>query len=1360
MIKYERLYRIAGVRVPGHLNNLPIQNYLDFELPNNSIIHFNSPGDTTIIPENIHYLKSNVGKTLVLLVNEISEPIGSPKKRTFNSGSVIAKLKTKYTDMRFTADVEQIHTLPPTTNVLYSYGLLASIYKYPKNILNKYHEWGNSIIAMVREINSTVNRKHFITITAPAVLPSFDKFVKHSKKTTVSTLKIFDTPNKLTILELYKLMDSSTKRKSILNKLNYSEFENITLIVHSNTKYILINLGKLYSFIKNKDNEKGQFPAKIIFKMFMNALFKLKDDALLMSHGINDGELIDPDSINVKDKTADYDEKLLDEVEQNIKTIDKIDKAADVVNESMVSDESSVSDKLKNSISVNSNNGIISGAKTNKLLDILDAQKTIPTPFSKTESLLDFAVVGTEELKIDPEDIALSDVDAVTDKTMLKATTEALDKKYLDKVLDKDIASVIVSVNNAGILIESYDVELISDVTGDFYKHTVKLNPIGGKPSTVSFIMPKINSDGTYKSGGVEYRLRKQKVDAPIRKTTPTTVGLFSYYGRLTVNKADFKKNDYGYWVYRKLLRLSSNGTVSNVLPTINHIDSRLKLPEPYTTIARYLANVEYGDYRFMFNYNIRNSLVNGGVKLLKKIEKNGVLVGVKNDALITMDNNGILTLHGDTKKELGTFESLLGLKMKDSPVEFSSLHIFKTKIPLALILSYYIGLNNVLKKIGAKYEIVNSSTRVALKDDQFAIKFKDVKLIVTGRNNKASMLLGGFSDYAKDILMYEMADFDSKDIYTTLFSNKNISAFYIRTLDMVRDMFIDPITLTILKEMKEPEVFVNLLFRANELLLTNHSPIAQDATMMRIRGYERMAGMLYSELVKSINDQRYRNMFNNAAVNISPYSVMQAMVSDPTNEVVNDTNPIAYMKQSEDVSYLGAGGRTKDSVNKAMRTYDITALGTISESSKDDGSVGISAYLSANPGLTSLRGTVGKFDYDANGASSILSTSGMMAVGATFDEPIRVTYGGIQNTHTVPIVGQDVPYITTGYDYVLPKRVGGKFVSLAKADGVVTKITPNGIKVKYDDGSTDGFRLGTITSKIEGGTGYIHEHVTDLRKGDKFKKDDALTYNSNYFGKSILDDKNLMYKTGTTLTTIISGNTAVMEDSATIFSHATDKLATVTVKELKYTVKFDNVIKDPLKVNDETVAHTPMLFIMDSVSDEMGLFNKTALDTLKDVSTMSPKAGYVGTVVDVKVFYNGEYKDMSSSLKKLVEYSDSILKDKAVSSGSDVHTGLVNNNYKVRGKTLKVNEAVIIFYLKVPEKMGVGDKGIFGNPLKSTVGVSPNTVNTTEDGTVIEAEFGYRSDQARVVPSSLINATAITLLKKIQKEAVNIYNK
>jgi hypothetical protein len=113
--------------------------------------------------------------------------------------------------------------------------------------------------------------------------------------------------------------------------------------------------------------------------------------------------------------------------------------------------------------------------------------------------------------------------------------------------------------------------------------------------------------------------------------------------------------------------------------------------------------------------------------------------------------------------------------------------------------------------------------------------------------------------------------------------------------------------------------------------------------------------------------------------------------MSDNSKITVDDLNPIALIKQKEDTTYLGDGGRNKDGMVKRTRELNTTDIGTISEATKDSGSVGITAYMTANPNLKSINGLVGDNKAAELKWENMLSTPGMLTPFGITDDAKRL---------------------------------------------------------------------------------------------------------------------------------------------------------------------------------------------------------------------------------------------------------------------------------------------------------------------------------------------------------------------------------
>ena len=84
----------------------------------------------------------------------------------------------------------------------------------------------------------------------------------------------------------------------------------------------------------------------------------------------------------------------------------------------------------------------------------------------------------------------------------------------------------------------------------------------------------------------------------------------------------------------------------------------------------------------------------------------------------------------------------------------------------------------------------------------------------------------------------------------------------------------------------------------------------------------------------------------------------------------------------------------------------------------------------------------------------------------------------------------------------------------------------------------------------------------------------------------------------------------------------------------------------------------------------------------------------------------------------------------------------------------------VVRVYIDSEIASSVGDKLVFGLQLKSIISKVNETPLTTEDGRVLDVEFGRRAIYARIVNSPDIIGTTTVLLEVIAKKALEAYNK
>jgi hypothetical protein len=66
---------------------------------------------------------------------------------------------------------------------------------------------------------------------------------------------------------------------------------------------------------------------------------------------------------------------------------------------------------------------------------------------------------------------------------------------------------------------------------------------------------------------------------------------------------------------------------------------------------------------------------------------------------------------------------------------------------------------------------------------------------------------------------------------------------------------------------------------------------------------------MIYTEMINSIRDFENKNNFSKSKLIMDPFAIWKNINSDSTTMLADDLNPIASLKQREDLSYMGNGG-------------------------------------------------------------------------------------------------------------------------------------------------------------------------------------------------------------------------------------------------------------------------------------------------------------------------------------------------------------------------------------------------------------------------------------------------------------------
>lgn len=1032
---------------------------------------------------------------------------------------------------------------------------------------------------------------------------------------------------------------------------------------------------------------------------------------------------------------------------------DSIDSIRDLIHKAKSVEETCM-EKLGDA----ADDGRISGADYRKLSQMVQESGNKPDPYGSGKKIKDAAKITEVDLSVTREEAKLNVPKTVIDPSMGYSTLNVMESKYNTKTIYKDTLRVVQAVQRAGIIVRNHEVETMHTALGSYDIHTLELKPIKGQPSIIRARIPKVDDEGVFVVKGNRSLMRRQQVDRPLRRIGPNRVGMSSYYGKTFVDRADKKANSYLEYVFRRLTKatISPDEHLRDVSPG-EVFDNYFTAPYIYSGLSSRFISFRAGPY--LFNLNHLDRLKAAPPELLAKLEVNGrrlIGQGPGKQPIVVDKSNQFFLIGADGEKAIGDIFDILQLDRVNAPVDFAEVKVFSKPVPVGVFIAYNIGFRKLVKYLGAKHRLVEGRQQKRLGPYEYHVQFLDVAYVFDRRDAAASLVLAGFTAFEKETKQYNAEEFDTDVVYKRLLESRGLSSLYLNEMENLNDLFIDPITMDLLAELNEPQTFMGLLIRACEMLDTFHHPAGQDTDFQRSRGYERFAGLLYTELATSIKAFKNKNGTGRAKVDMSPFAVWSTLTRDNSVKHAEDINPIQAIKGMESLTTVGAGGRSKESMNRDSRAMHKNGLGVISvDASVDSSDVGINIFTSADPGYNSVRGMSRKGR--PMGGANLFGTSALLAPFSNHDDAKRVAFVSIQQAHTVATQGYHAPVVRTGYESVLGQRTGEMFASAARQDGKVISLTDSGILVEYADGSRKGFQLGTMYGKAEG-TIYPHPIISPMKAGQKFKKGDYISYNTNFFEPDPILPGGIVYK-GSMLTRVAMMELPhTHEDSSTISEELSVGMTTTVSKPKVFVVSFKENVHNIVKVGQSVNPEDVLMTFEDEITAMDNNMSSESMEILANRAKNSPRAGYKGKITKIEVFYHGDKADMSSTLKALADKSDRDTAAKAKSLEKPVTTNFVDSDYSHEGTPLALNKAVIKVQIDVTQGAGTGDKLVFGNQLKSVIGEVMPYKLTTESGLPIHAKFGAKSFAARIVESLIIMGTLGAALEVVTDAALKEY--
>ena len=1096
---------------------------------------------------------------------------------------------------------------------------------------------------------------------------------------------------------------------------------------------------------------------------------------------------------------ATGDENIPEEVKNKIEIeVEKIIDQKRDANEVEIKKELEQNTDLMKDLLMANNKGISKSTASSKRDELLrEKQMEINIRGKSFEEILN--------LKSESIEVPVNNIDGHAEtfnKNMTDVRFPNIDKAYVSELMDKDITSMFHMMNDKSIkvFVRNIHIEDTSDLSNYKETWTVELEDEMRVRHKLVFDVPKIIDGRFLYLGGNRKYINNQQLLLPIVKVEPDTVQLVSNYNKIFIRRYGEKISP-----VNEKLKKALGSDIKGIKVQRGRYDKENETfvtTMDYDDLSKMFKEINISGLRVIFDQKeIRSILVNAKIKgLEEKLDKELLPLAVKGNVYycINLSTDEVVSVNIQGKQE-STGKSLVDFILSQSPAlesevgeqsagkkyMYTRATIMSKQVPIVLLLCYFDGIDGFLKRANINHYFTDTRPRLA--PNEGCVQFQDGYLVFVNKPTATALLMNGFADIPTK--NYNYNDLNDKFVYQgmfeTMFGRRNIA----NAFDNFLDNFIDPMTLDVLKRLSLPTDLTGMILYGNELLADNQ--YTHEITVSRIRCAEVISALVYKNVAKSYEKYKETANYNNPVkISMERNAVIKEIMKQQTVEDYSELNPIYEQQNLRKCLRKGPSGcNLAEAYTELQRSYHPGMTGLFTLSSSPDANVGVNRFLTLEPPITDPRGFIdnkalqGKVDEynDANlfGIAELLTTG--CALG---DDSPRTTMTCRQSTHCVPVAKSSPVLISNGSDRVIQYHCTKDWVFVAQDDGEVKEYDEKTglLIVEYKNGEFDAIDINRIAKNGAGGFNVSKHMNSNVKKGDKFKKNDILAYEDKFFTQD--NTCGNRFNIGSLQKVALLSSSLTYEDSSYISKKLSREMATEVVMPKQAVLGPNTNVDYMVKIGDKVQNGDELIRFEKSFDEDVInqlLFNVG--QEFKEDIIMSGKdkikSKYSGEIIDIKVFCTVDLEELSPSLRQIVnQYYNKInakkkLLEKYDKSGSVVKCNMLfnepvskvepNNNGVIRGA--KVNSGVLIeFYIKVHDEVGVGDKIVFFSALKSIVGtIIPEgqeayTLFRPEEG--IDAVLSCNSLIARGITSAPKMMMGNKLLVELSRKLKEIYEK
>lgn len=576
-LPYPRFYKAHGIRFLVHLKTPILSNYRELVLPRESILHWvDYEGKYPVGPtQDEPILVKSSDRIYVEAVSKYPDnnKDGWVVAKN-NTGGLVIKYDSENPNikrmMKMVNDYVSKDVLP-----MYSYGLLSTSYRYRKYIdseLNRWYNYHYTVFQTALKTSKISDRHQFIELDVPKSFPSFQNIKKGLSGIDKTNIRYLPARDHWLIMAFWNLI-AGNGNDFIFTNYELKDFNKINIIWKADDKYTIMNLGKFMGFAHGETATIK--PAKLqrrLIRMFIGINSAsdgetVVDDELSAEVDNFSGDENEPDieDVDMFDD-SDMEEELDDDAD--IQLLNPFNKKVVLNTDAMKSEVASRNFIDPSKIVLDDDDGASDDdddedAEFMQALDVVaddyDVESTGYKAYIPKSSAPDSVIeedgaklvkagvmaVGTfdrfkrmareagniidplntnltinESSRITKEDITINEVNPLPvvsndllDESMSNSSLSKFNEQYIENVYHKDVLNAVMSIQRGGLVIKDYQIDKVETVNDKYNVHKVQIETLKGHTSTLSFKVPVVETDGTFKSGGSRRYMRKQRGD-------------------------------------------------------------------------------------------------------------------------------------------------------------------------------------------------------------------------------------------------------------------------------------------------------------------------------------------------------------------------------------------------------------------------------------------------------------------------------------------------------------------------------------------------------------------------------------------------------------------------------------------------------------------------------------------------------------------------------------------------------------------------------------------------------------------------------------------------------------------------------